>query len=226
MAFSTVSAKRPKNILPAIKMSNRAVLRDVLLNEEEVSLFNQSLDLAGPTPGVVPLAAARKRLAPAFSFNKVAMKSALGTKNPKTIDRGTYNSSVDFGKPALTIEESDSHLVAIGKYNKNKRYGQPMLAPLVAEPSVQILGEVNPIRGPYRYEKFRSARHRSPHSPSAALLGELPGANSLLHIHQPKLAAGMVSQSLNVESGFKQVAPKNLMSATFMRSEISEVWKP
>ena len=207
-------------------MANRAVLRDVMLSEEEVSVLNQSLDFAGPTPGVVPLAAARRRLAPAFSFNKVAMKSALGSKNPKLVDRGTYNSSVDFGKPTLTIEESDSQLVAIGKYNKNKRYGQPMLAPLVAEPSVQILGDINPIRGPYRYDKFRSARDRSPHSPSAALLGEVSGANSLLHIHQPKLAAGLVSQSLNVEGGFKHQQMKNMMSASFMRSEISEVWKP
>ena len=183
VAFSTLSAKKPRNILPAIKMSNRAVLRDVMLSEEEASVFNQSLDLAGPTPGVVPLAAARRRLAPAFSFNKVAMKSALGSKDPKRADRGTYNSSVDFGKPTLTIEESDSQLVAIGKYNKNKRYGQPLLAPLmVAEPSVQILGDINPIRGPYRYDKYRSARG-SPQSPSAALLGPASGTSSLLHIH-------------------------------------------
>ena len=206
MAFSTLSARKPKNILPAIKMSNRAVLRDVMLSEEEASVFNQSLDLAGPTPGVVPLAAARRRLAPAFSFNKVAMKSALGSKNPKLADRGTYNSSVDFGKPSLTIEESDSQLVAIGKYNKNKRYGQPLLAPLMmAEPSVQILGDINPIRGPYRYDKYRSARDRSPVSPSAALLGSASGTSSLLHIHQPKLAAGLVSQSLNVDGGFKNI---------------------
>ena len=206
MAFSTLSAKKPKNILPAIKMSNRAVLRDVMLSEEEASVLNQSLDFAGPTPGVVPLAAARRRLAPAFSFNKVAMKSALGPKNAKRPDRGTYNSSVDFGKPSLTIEESDSQLVAIGKYNKNKRYGQPLLAPLMmAEPSVQILGDINPIRGPYRYDKYRSARDRSPQSPSAALLGSASGTSSLLHIHQPKLAAGLVSQSLNVDGGFKNI---------------------
>ena len=40
VAFSTLSAKKPKNILPAIKMSNRAVLRDVLLSEEEASVLN------------------------------------------------------------------------------------------------------------------------------------------------------------------------------------------
>ena len=58
---------------------------------------------------------------------------------------------MDFNKPSMTIEETDSQLVAYGKYNKGKRYVQPLLAPLRAEPSVQILGDVN-LRGSGRYD--------------------------------------------------------------------------
>ena len=89
---------------------------------------------------------------------------------------------MDFGKPSMLIEETDSHMIAYGKYNKGKRYIQPLLAPLRAEPSIQILGDVNLLRGSKRYDQNYSARDQSPKSPSHKML-DTSGVNSLLHIH-------------------------------------------
>lgn len=38
--FSTLSGRGPKYILPAIKMQNREVIKDLLLTEEEASIYN------------------------------------------------------------------------------------------------------------------------------------------------------------------------------------------
>ena len=40
VAFSTLSTRPPRYILPAIKMQNREVLRDLLLSDEEASILN------------------------------------------------------------------------------------------------------------------------------------------------------------------------------------------
>ena len=76
-AFSSLTDRKGKPILPAIKMQNRAALQDLLMSEEEVNQYNRTIDAVGPTPGVIPLAAARRKLIPAFSFNRVQMKSTL-----------------------------------------------------------------------------------------------------------------------------------------------------
>ena len=50
-----------------------------------------------------------------------------------------------------------------------------------------------------------------------------------MHIHQPKLAASMVSQSLmNADEmiGGRKKRMTNMMSDSFMKSELSEAWKP
>ena len=68
---------------------------------------------------MIPLASARRRLAPAFSFKRVAMKSTLLPSTARMLSKEIHESGMEYSKPSMTIEETD---FGVGKYNKGKRY--------------------------------------------------------------------------------------------------------
>ena len=133
----------------------------------------------------------------------------------------------------MILEDLDSQQVAIGRYNKGKRYVKPLLAPLksiIAEPSVKVLADSNILRGSKRYDQHYTTRDSSLQSNRKLLAHDGSNFNSLMHIHQPRLAANLVSQSLNFDdkttSKMKNLNISMLTNEDMMRSLDSEAWRP